>query len=101
MRRLKVRTVVKAIRKNGLTKIKGQYLKYGYLHSEQPTAGCAIGQAAYNLGVNAANLYTGLPDYLAAYIVSLNDETDKTLPQIADEVEKNFGTVMDKRISVR
>jgi hypothetical protein len=104
MHRFKVRTIVKAIRKNGLPKVKGQYLTYDD-HRDSwagtPSGGCAIGQGAYNLGVSAQTLYGSLPGYLGARIVNLNDSTNMTLAEIADEIEKEYPHIMDDRITIR
>jgi hypothetical protein len=88
-----VKDVTNAIRKNGLPKIKGQWLSYEENSPWRPIGGCALGQASLNLNVPANHLQiklsTIVPE-LVNDIVELNDRTDKTLPQIADEIEERY-----------
>jgi hypothetical protein len=117
--RFTVREIVAAIRKNGAEKIKDYYYQYsndvrlnrsltyvnrrGSVKTYPLQGGCAFGQAARNLGVEASILDESigrLPEIslfdpvthqsrkLNSVIRSLNDNTPMTLQEIADYVEK-------------
>jgi len=120
-----VQNLIDAIRKNGLIKIQGNYYafetnkdfgpvnvnyRYEVLDEDNineitsyptPIGGCAYGQAANNLGVEASDLdarsrLTGITidtggEYrlvLNDYIRHLNDDTDMSLGEIADKLEE-------------
>jgi hypothetical protein len=85
---IKLREVVDAIRKDGLPKHKGSFFHWG--PGDRVISGCALGQAALNLDVDPEALWTALPRTFRGRVVNLNDQTDLTLPQIADKMEE-FG----------
>lgn len=105
---MNIQDVIDAIRQNGYTKIKHRYFHtdtYGYSNTPDEPAkankilgGCALGQASINLGISVIDLEHRLMDSniwsgghpLNAAIRSLNDMTNLSLPQIADELEKRL-----------
>jgi len=99
--------VIDAIEKNGLTKIQGQYIKYDDT-GMVPLAGCALGQAAINLGFVypdgnpywSDGRYPYTPDTLhgllwnagsfTSRVFELNDTTAYTLPEIAEVLRTEY-----------
>lgn len=105
MRKVKVGTVIKAIRKNGLPKSKGSY--YGRDSQNKIISACAIGQAAINLRLSAPGLDGALsivftPTYLSlrSRIVKLNDDSNRSFKEMADILEEEFSTELNKVIAV-
>lgn len=95
--------IIEAMRKNGYKKIRGGLIRYKERAdgSKGPIAGaCAIGQAAINLGVPAMMLEIKLPVKVSRRIINLNDNyrfaNAKTVPEIADIVEKEFPELLDQ-----
>ena len=97
-REVTVKQFIEAMRRNGYEHIKGEYIRFEPLESKNPVAGCAIGQAAINLGVYPEDLHTEfrrLSDFAeeagkekAPNIVSMNDNDGDSLNQIADVIEQ-------------
>lgn len=101
--KLTVRDVVEAIEKNGYQQISGMYV--GNLNGQ--LAGCAIGQAAINLGVDADSLSDALSyverkrkdlNPLDAYIIWLNDKRGKSTKEIAAAVREQWADQLDKEL---
>lgn len=108
-KRIKVRTLIRAIRKNGYEK--GQRAYSMTKHRRDPETGyykqipayCAFGQAGKNLNVDPALLHNRTADVssiLTSRIITLNDGTDKSIPEIADIVENEFFGLMDRYIDL-
>jgi hypothetical protein len=93
---------IDAIEKNGLKKIQGQYIKYDDTPIV-PIAGCALGQAAINLGVDYASLdgrIDTISHRLRQMIVDLNDETELSLPEIAYAVRQHYTrTFLNRKVT--
>jgi hypothetical protein len=104
MRRIKLRTVVNAIRKNGYPKIRGQFTSRKWNRETfqyEISGGCAIGQAAINLGgVDASTLSANMPNVVARAIVHMNDHTPLSLPEIADGIEEKYAWLMDEWVAL-
>ncbi len=102
---LTLRELFAAIRKNGYPKIKRLYARFAPLEGDYPentaslmVAGCAIGQAAANLNqlkYGSCILGGALGTNLHTTITILNDETDLTLSEIADQLEKDYANQLD------
>jgi hypothetical protein len=101
MRYITVKQLLDAVRKNGLPKITGKLLIYGYevgrVGGYKPIAGCAMGQAALNLNVPAKELEIAFSRLslsnglnITGKIEHLNDSTDKSLEEIANMLEEEF-----------
>src|SRR6266550_3277567 len=104
MRRISVRDLTNAIRKNGYKKVKGHYYEYAwgrsnsFLSDDTLVAACAIGQAAIVLGVEAGVLDEAFSKMIPfrsmrpinGIIRDLNDFTDKSMGEIADEIESKY-----------
>jgi hypothetical protein len=93
-----MRDVVEAIRKDGLPKYRGAFFDWKYGDDEMPVivGGCALGQAALNLDVDADQLWRVLPMTFRRAVTHMNDFSDRSLPEIADAVasESNLDTVI-------
>jgi len=89
--------IIEAIRKDGYEKVANTYIVW---ENRKVVAACAFGQAALNLAPKswtnaekedfASDIHSRALNlnYLAfSQVIDLNDHTDKTLPEIADEVE--------------
>jgi len=110
----KVSEVIDAIEKNGYPKIKDVFIQknprvniLGFKYGSKITGACAIGQAALNLGVFYEDLYRGLNKIqkgfhgsLKGRIVELNDYTEMTIPEIAQQVREEFKDYLDAKIDV-
>jgi hypothetical protein len=87
--------VISAIRKNGYTKAKGAYINYKG-ETNKILSACALGQGSLNLGIPAGRLDRALGKIwgeksginLSSVIVYKNDESDMTIPEIADVAEQ-------------
>lgn len=112
MDNLTYRKLVEAMRKNGYRKVRGSYFKYKNTDGRRGTwdssriykdtalfGACAMGQAALNLDVDPNELIQGIDYKIRERIFSLNDRTGKTVPQIANIIEEEFASIMDKEIS--
>lgn len=100
------RQLVAAMRKNGYTKGKNNFILYAMpdgawqasfiLHKDvEIIAACAIGQAAINLEIDPSELIRRMNWDIKMRIYELNDSTDLTVPQIADKIEKEFSGMMN------
>jgi hypothetical protein len=98
-RRIKIRDVVEAIRKDGLTKTKGEFFEYDKT-GEKIIGGCALGQAALNLSVRTDELWGELPEGFRDRVVVLNDHTNLELPEIATQIEEEFKRFLDDEINI-
>jgi hypothetical protein len=101
-----IKQIVDAIRQNGLPK--GKY-KYVTRRNGVPVSGCALGQAALNLGVGPVALANAFMNRewesgigrIANNIISLNDNTAFSLAEIADRIENQYSALLSDEISVR
>lgn len=92
-KKMKLRTIIAGIRKNGYPKGKNDY------HNSHTGTYCALGQAGMNLGyvndvaaigrsLHYNNGFFG--DRVYSKIIELNDHTSLNLAEIADAVELAF-----------
>lgn len=116
-KKITLRDVLDAMRKNGFKKSRGDMLRgqrykvFGQTFHKNVTidspredvkAGCALGQAAYNLQVNPFALSDALQfgkndgQEIRDRIFHLNDETGKSLQEIADTIEIEYKDHLDK-----
>ena len=104
---MKVKDVFDAIEKNGLPKAKGYFLKdaagveFDTRLPLEPTSGCALGQAAFNLGRSPRYICAVLnsrSNEITTYIVNQNDNTNKTLPQIAASAREVFSDLLEEEL---
>jgi hypothetical protein len=96
MSRLSVRAVLAAMRKNGYEKNYGDYIT----RKGNKLFACALGQAALNIDpANPAPAFLdsrlsklfhkpGVGEDLSTFIVHKNDDTEMTVPEIADAAEQ-------------
>lgn len=95
-KRIKVKTLVAAIRKNGYPKAQNVY--------SDGVAYCAFGQAGMNLKLSASALHVSTEHRyldLAHTIIQMNDKTTATMPEIADEATRLYPDLMDKYIVIK
>lgn len=110
---IKFKEFVDAIEKNGLEHITDNYILFN--DEDKPVAGCALGQAMINLELTkdraivteidmrnknwdsptqpSSWLETGLHNFipgLASHIINMNDETDMSLPEIAQKLRTEY-----------
>lgn len=100
-----VAEVINAIEQNGFRHVRGkwQVSKGGVM-----VAGCAIGQGAANLGLNARALYAALNgvidknryDNIGQTIVNLNDSSRLSIPEIVKNVRERFASQLETKITV-
>lgn len=108
MRKVKIGTIIKAIRKNGLPKSRGSYYRRDPENGNKIISACAIGQAAINLRVSAPDLDGGLCSVfnptnflsLRSRIVKLNDNSNYSFQEMADILEEEFSTQLNNLIIV-
>lgn len=107
------RQFVAAMRKSGYPKAQRDFIIYEIRGEESNSFGsslffsehinevgsaCAIGQAALNLRVHPKDISAHLDLDMKIRIYHLNDNEDWDISTIADKIESEFSSLMDKKI---
>ena|ERR1700741_4569613 len=99
MAQVTLATVARAIRKNGWKQVTGEFVQK---QNGKVVGACALGQAGLNLGVDGGNLVSALNEFseLGDQIIEWNDQNKWTLAQIADRIEKDWTSYLNRVIEV-
>lgn len=108
MRTVTVADIIDAMERNGYKQIQGAFIKYDVKNDTY--VGCAIGQAAINLGSHWDDIsyelgrigrdWSSNRPYLRDFIVNLNDMEGMSIPRIVQEVRKLYADILENTVEI-